>query len=123
MPVLAASRRIPMWHLLKSPSAHSMVNRATALPVLLHVHNAFACRGFRPLPSSERFDHRCGIKAVAASSLSPSQIFRSSSKQTTFCADALLNDLGDASVFDGERVVVCVAHFLRHVVQPTETVR
>ena len=84
---------------------------AATLPVLFSVCHRSECKS-----------HRERIKAVAASSRLPSQIFRSSSKQTTFCTDALLNDLGDASVFDGERVVVCVAHFLRHVVQPTKTV-
>jgi len=84
---------------------------AATLPVLFSVCHRSECKS-----------HRERIKAVAASSRLPSQIVRSSSKQTTFCTDALLNDLGDASVFDGERVVVCVAHFLRHVVQPTNTV-
>ena len=89
--------------------------------VFYALHQPFLSR-FSVCRRSECRGHRHGIKAVAASSRLPSQIFRSSSKQTTFCTDALLNDLGDASVFDGEHVVVCVAHFLRHVVQPTEAI-
>ena len=47
---------------------------------------------------------------------------KSRSEQTTFCADARLNEWGDSAANNVQCVIVCVSHFFCYVTQPTNAI-